>query len=88
MNIVNVLWFDGYLEVFEAQEVSFGNACLWMRLKDGQNRYIPLTYIRCGTVLRYGIVDSPLQKLATYEECAPLETVQRWAEAALEAQKG
>ena len=45
-NIVNVRWFDGYLEVFEATEVRFGNACLWMRLKNGQNRHIPLHQVR------------------------------------------
>ena len=46
MNVVNVRWFDGYLEVFEASEVRFGNAYLWMRLSDGQNRHIPLNQVR------------------------------------------
>jgi hypothetical protein len=45
-NTVNVRWFDGYLEVFEAQEVRFGNSYLWMRLSDGQNRHIPLVQVR------------------------------------------
>jgi len=39
---VNVRWYDGYLETFEATEVRFGNALLWLRLKDGGNRHIPL----------------------------------------------
>jgi hypothetical protein len=46
MNIINVRWFDGYLEVFHAQEVRFGNSYLWMRLTDGQNRHIPLSQVR------------------------------------------
>ena len=46
MNIVNVRWFDGYLETFEANEVRFGNAYLFMRLIDGQNRHIPLSQVR------------------------------------------
>ena len=45
-NIVNVRWFDGYLEVFEATEVRFGNFYLWLRLSDGQNRHIPLHQVR------------------------------------------
>jgi hypothetical protein len=40
--IVNVRWLDGYLETFEATEVRSGFAILWMRLKDGQERNIPL----------------------------------------------
>ena len=36
-NIVNVRWFDGYLE---------GNFYLWLRLSDGQNRHIPLHQVR------------------------------------------
>lgn len=46
VNMVNVRWFDGYLETFEATEVRFGNAYLWMRLSDGQNRHIPLGQVR------------------------------------------
>ena len=46
VNIVNVRWFDGYLETFEATEVRFGNAYLWMRLSNGQNRHIPLGQVR------------------------------------------
>ena len=46
MNLVNVRWFDGYLEIFEAEEVRFGNSYLWMRLLDGQNRHIPLIQVR------------------------------------------
>ncbi len=42
INTVTVRWFDGYMEVFEATEVRFGSDLLWMRLKDGNNRHIPL----------------------------------------------
>ena len=42
---VNVRWFDGYLEVFEAIEVRFGCDLLWLRLKDS-NRHIPLRQVR------------------------------------------
>jgi hypothetical protein len=43
---VNVRWFDGYLETFEAVEVRFGCDLLWMRLSDGKNRHIPLRNVR------------------------------------------
>lgn len=46
INIVTVRWFDGYKEEFEATEVRFGNAYLWLRLKNGQNRHIPLGQVR------------------------------------------
>ena len=45
-NIVNVRWFDGYMETFTATEVRFGCDLLWMRLIDGQNRHIPLRMVR------------------------------------------
>lgn len=45
-NTVTVRWFDGYMEVFEATEVRFGSDLLWMRLKDGNNRHIPLRQVR------------------------------------------
>lgn len=46
VNTVTVRWFDGYMEVFEATEVRFGSDLLWMRLKDGNNRHIPLRQVR------------------------------------------
>jgi|GEM_PF-3788123 len=46
INTVNVRWFDGYLETFEASEVRFGNTYLWMQLVDGQNRHISLHQVR------------------------------------------
>ncbi|MCL2140318.1 MAG: hypothetical protein FWH42_01370 [Dehalococcoidia bacterium] len=52
MNRVNVRWFDGYLETFEATAMRFGNAYLWMRLSDGQNRHIPLTQVRWFSLSR------------------------------------
>ena len=47
---VNVRWFDGYLEVFETEEVRFGSDLLWMRLASGQNRHIPLREVRWFSV--------------------------------------
>ncbi len=46
VNTVTVRWFDGYMEVFEDSEVRFGSDLLWMRLKDGNNRHIPLRQVR------------------------------------------
>lgn len=46
INTITVRWFDGYMEVFEAAEVRFGSDLLWMRLKDGNNRHIPLRQVR------------------------------------------
>lgn len=45
-SIVNVRWHDGYLEVFEAAEVRFGSDLLWMRLRSGSNRHIPMRAVR------------------------------------------
>jgi len=44
--VVNVRWFDGYLETFECEEVRFGGYLLWMRLTSGKNRHIPLWQVR------------------------------------------
>jgi hypothetical protein len=44
--VVNVRWFDGYLERFECEDVRFGSDLLWMRLTIGQNRHIPLRQVR------------------------------------------
>lgn len=43
---VNVRWWDGYLEEFEATEVRFGCDLLWMHLSNGRNRHIPLRHVR------------------------------------------
>ena len=42
MILVNVRWWDAYLEVFECTHVRQGAYILWMRLKNGENRTIPL----------------------------------------------
>ena len=44
--LVNVRWWDGYLEVFEASEVRFGCDLLWIKLFAGTNRHIPLRNVR------------------------------------------
>ncbi len=46
MILVNVRWFDGYLEAFECSHVRQGGDILWMRLNDGGNRTIPLERVR------------------------------------------
>jgi len=51
MIMVNVRWFDGYLESFECQEVRFGSDLLWMRLSDNGNRHIPLREVRWFSVV-------------------------------------
>ena len=48
--IVKVRWNDGYLEKFECLEVGFGSDLLWMRLKNNQNRHIPLRQVRWFSV--------------------------------------
>lgn len=40
--LVTVEWMDTYVEKFAATEVRYGCDLLWMRLKNGQNRHIPL----------------------------------------------
>lgn len=45
-NTVNVRWWDGYLETFEATEVRFGCDLLWLVQADGSNRHIPLRHVR------------------------------------------
>jgi hypothetical protein len=47
---VSVRWFDSYLEEFEAHEVRFGSDYIWIRLKNGQNRHIPLRNVRWFSV--------------------------------------
>jgi hypothetical protein len=44
--IVNVRWWDGYLETFTCSEVRQGGYLLWMRLISGENRNIPLEKVR------------------------------------------
>ena len=44
--LVNVRWWDGYLEAFECSQVRQGAYLLWMRLVNGQNRNIPLFQVR------------------------------------------
>jgi hypothetical protein len=45
--VVNVRWWDGYLETFrEVTDVRFGSDLLWLKMKDGKNRHIPLRNVR------------------------------------------
>lgn len=50
--IVNVRWWDGYLETFEAREVRFGCDLLWLVQADGANRHIPLRGVRWYSLSR------------------------------------
>jgi len=43
---VEVRWFDGYKEVFNATHARVGDSHLWMRLEDGDTRWIPLQRVR------------------------------------------
>jgi len=45
-----IRWWDGYLELFEYECVRFGSDLLWIRLKNGKNRHIPLRHVRWFSV--------------------------------------
>ena len=42
----------GYMEEFKVEEARFGSGLLWMRLKVGKNRHIPLSHVRWFSVSR------------------------------------
>jgi hypothetical protein len=45
--VVNVRWFDGYLETFyDVSDVRFGSDLLWLVFTDKRNRHIPLRSVR------------------------------------------
>lgn len=47
MTVINVRWFDGYLETFNAVEVRFGTDLLYFELAGKcANRHIPLRQVR------------------------------------------
>lgn len=46
VNKITVRWHDGCKEDFRATEVRFGSDLLFMRLKNGDNRHIPLRSVR------------------------------------------
>jgi len=43
---VDVKWVDCYLEKFKCIEVNVGSDLLWLKLKDGTNRQVPLSQVR------------------------------------------
>lgn len=49
---VTVRWFDGYKETFEAAQVRFGFAMLWLKLTNGENRHIPFCQVRTFSTSR------------------------------------
>jgi hypothetical protein len=50
MITVNVRWFDGYIEEFKCDEVRFGAYLIFLRLKNGSNRHIPVSQVRWYSV--------------------------------------
>lgn len=43
---VCVRWFNGNYEEFECTEMLTGNYYLWLRLTNGQSRYIPIQQVK------------------------------------------
>lgn len=43
---LQVRWFDGYFEEFDCTEVRFGGYIIWAKLKNGENRTIPVNQVR------------------------------------------
>ncbi|MFW6270975.1 MAG: hypothetical protein ACOC4G_12975 [Bacillota bacterium] len=43
---ITVRWWDGYKEDFEAVRHRVGSDFLWMKLKNGDIRWIPLRHVR------------------------------------------
>jgi hypothetical protein len=69
--IVNVRWFDGYLETFyEVTDVRFGSDLLWLVMVDKRNRHIPLRNVRWWSMSEesHGITDS------SQRDCIPTDT--------------
>lgn len=44
--VVKVRWNDGYFERFKAAEARAGSDLLWIKLKNGETRHIPLRQVR------------------------------------------
>jgi hypothetical protein len=44
--VVSVRWIDGYYEEFDAVEARAGCDLLWIKLKSGNTRHIPLRSVR------------------------------------------
>ena len=43
---VEIRWMDAYIEVFATMATRFTNGLIWMKLMDGDERYIPLASVR------------------------------------------
>jgi ribosomal protein S8 len=43
---IKVRWFDGYIEEFDAEDARSGAYILWIKLKTGEDRWIPLSQVR------------------------------------------
>lgn len=48
--VVAIRWLDGYLESFRARQIRISESLIWLRLKDGKNRNIPLMNVRWYSV--------------------------------------
>ncbi len=47
---VSVRWLDGYFESFGARQIRISESLIWLRLKNGNNRNIPLKNVRWYSV--------------------------------------
>lgn len=47
---VSVRWLDGYFESFNAKQIRISKSLIWLRLKNGNNRHIPLINLRWYSV--------------------------------------
>lgn len=43
---ISVRWLDGLFESFAARQIRISETLIWLRLKDGANRSIPLSNVR------------------------------------------
>ena len=48
--VVSVRWLDGYFESFNARQIRISESLIWLRLKNRNNRNIPLRNVRWYSV--------------------------------------
>jgi len=44
--VIEIRWTDGLFESFNARQIRVSESLLWLRLRDGRNRNIPLQNVR------------------------------------------
>jgi len=47
---ISIRWLDGYFESFNARQIRISKSLMWLRLKNGNNRNIPLMNVRWYSV--------------------------------------